>query len=55
MLPMGIVYALYEQARMAVASIMCGFAVGLAIILAWRIVPAYYQHSFPMARVRASN
>jgi len=50
MLPMGIVYALYAPARMAVASIMCGFALSLAIILALRIVPAYYKHSFPMAR-----
>lgn len=50
MLPMGIVYAFYEPARLAVASIMCGFALGLAFILALRIVPEYYKRSFPVAR-----
>ena len=50
MLPMGIVYAFYEPARMAVASIMCGFALGLAFILALRIVPEYSKRSFPAAR-----
>jgi hypothetical protein len=50
MLPMGIVYAFYEPARMAVASIMCGFALGLAFILALRIVPEYCKRSFPVAQ-----
>jgi len=49
MLPMGIVYAFYEPARMAVASIMCGFALGLAFILALRIVPEYYKRSYRAA------
>jgi hypothetical protein len=53
MLPMGIVYAFYEPARMAVASIMCGFALALAFILALRIVPEYYKRSFPLARPAA--
>ena len=46
---MGIVYAFYEPARMAVASIMCGFALALAFILALRVVPEYYKRSFPVA------
>ena len=50
MLPMGIAYAFYEPARVAVASIMCGFALSLAFILALRIVPEYYKRSFPVAR-----
>lgn len=47
MLPMGIVYAFYEPARMAVTSIMCGFALSLAFILTFRIVPEYYRRSIP--------
>ena len=45
MLPTGIVYAAYAPARLAVASIMCGFAVILAVILTFEIVPKYYRHS----------
>jgi len=44
MAPMGIVYALYAPARVAVTSIMCGFAVILAFIVAFQIVPKYYKH-----------
>jgi hypothetical protein len=44
MLPMGVVYALYAPARLAVASIMCGFALSLAFILAFRIVPEYCRY-----------
>jgi hypothetical protein len=46
MAPMGIVYAFYAPARSAVASIMCGFAVLLAIIVAFRIVPEYYRYVY---------
>jgi hypothetical protein len=45
MLPMGVVFAIYPPARLAVASIMCGFAVSLAFILAFRIVPRYYKYA----------
>lgn len=41
MAPMGIVYIFSEQARGAVESIMCGFAIILAFIIAFRIVPLY--------------
>jgi hypothetical protein len=44
MVPMGVVYAIYEPARIAVASIMCGFAVILAFIIAFQIVPKYYDY-----------
>jgi hypothetical protein len=41
MAPMGTVYTLFPSTRNAVASIMCGFALLLAFILAFKIVPAY--------------
>lgn len=44
MVPMGVVYAVYAPARTAVASIMCGFAVILALIIAFQIVPKYYNY-----------
>lgn len=44
MLPMGIVYAVYAPARIAVTSIMCGFAVILAFVIAFQIVPQYYKY-----------
>jgi hypothetical protein len=44
MLPMGLVYAFYAPARVAVTSIMCGFAVILAFIVAFQIVPKYYRY-----------
>ena len=47
MLPMGIAYALFVPARQALASIMCGFAVFFALILAFKIVPSYYKHLQP--------
>jgi len=47
MLPMGIVYAFYAPARVAVTSIMCGFAVILAFIVAFLIVPKYYGYIYP--------
>jgi len=47
MLPMGVVYAFYAPARVAVTSIMCGFAVILAFIVAFEIVPKYYQLKIP--------
>lgn len=40
MLPMAIVYALIPHARDGVPSIMCGFALIFAIILAWKIAPS---------------
>ncbi len=44
MLPMGFVYAIYAPARMAMPSIMCGFAVILAFIMTFKIVPEYYRY-----------
>ena len=41
MAPMGAVYLLFPETRNAVASIMCGFALVLAFILAFKVVPAY--------------
>jgi hypothetical protein len=41
MAPMGMVYIFSPISRNAVASIMCGFAVFLALILALKIVPEY--------------
>jgi hypothetical protein len=46
MVPMGIVYAIYAPARAAMTSIMCGFAVILAFIVAFQIVPEYYQYRY---------
>ena len=45
MLPMGIVYAVYAPARLAIASIMCGFALILAFILAFEIAQKYYRYT----------
>lgn len=39
LLPMAIAYLLIPATRAAVPSIMCGFAVTFAIILAWKVVP----------------
>lgn len=39
LVPMSIAYLLIPATRAAVPSIMCGFAVILAIILAWKVVP----------------
>ena len=47
MLPMGIVYAIYPPARLAVASVMCGFALILSFILAFEIAPKYYRYTGP--------
>jgi hypothetical protein len=41
MAPMGAVYVFFPTARNGVASIMCGFAIALALILAFKVVPAY--------------
>jgi hypothetical protein len=41
MAPMGAAYMFFPETRNAVASIMCGFAIALAFILALKIVPAY--------------
>jgi hypothetical protein len=39
--PMAATYLLFPVTRNAVASIMCGFAVAMAVILTFKIVPAY--------------
>lgn len=39
LIPTGITYFIVEQTRTAIPSIMCGFAVMLALILAFRILP----------------
>ncbi len=44
MLPLVIVYTLYAPARVAVASVMCGFAVIFAFILTFEIVPKFYRY-----------
>lgn len=41
MVPMAIVYMVFPETRDAVPSVMCGFAVILAILLAFIIVPKY--------------
>jgi hypothetical protein len=41
-LPLAIVYAFYAPARIAIASIMCGFAVIFAFILAFEITPRFH-------------
>jgi hypothetical protein len=41
MLPMGLSYVLFPVTRNAVASIMCGFAITLAFVLAFKVVPVY--------------
>jgi len=43
MIPMGIIYSLSPAARSAIPSIMCGFALILAFILAFKIAPLYYN------------
>jgi hypothetical protein len=44
LLPLVIVYVILAPARAAVASIMCGFAVIFAFILAFEIVPKFYHY-----------
>jgi hypothetical protein len=41
MAPMGLAYTFFPETRNAVASVMCGFAIALALILSLKIVPAY--------------
>jgi len=45
-LPMTIIYLMFPEARSAIPSIMCGFAIFLALILAFKVAPlsSYYQH-----------
>lgn len=43
MLPTAVAYLLYPVSRHAIASIMCGFAVIMAFILAFKIVPLYHE------------
>jgi hypothetical protein len=39
--PVGVLYILFPVTRNAVASIMCGFAAALAVILTFKVVPAF--------------
>ena len=51
--PMGIVYIVFPTTRGAVTSIMCGFAITLAFILALKVVPAYnraHRHRLPFVQ-----
>jgi hypothetical protein len=41
MAPMGLAYIFFPVTRNAAASIMCGFALTLALILAFKVVPAF--------------
>jgi hypothetical protein len=41
MAPMGAAYLFFPETRNAVASVMCGFAILLALIMTIKIVPAY--------------
>ena len=43
MLPLVAVYVFFAPARSAVASVMCGFALIFALILAFEIVPNFYK------------
>lgn len=43
MLPTAIMYLIYPISRHAIASIMCGFAVVMAFILAFKVVPLYHE------------
>ncbi len=44
-MPMAIVLALYEYTLVGVTSIMCGFAVIFALILAIRVIPLYHRET----------
>jgi len=43
-LPLSMVYVFIAGSRVAVASIMCGFAIIFAIILTFKIAPVYYRY-----------
>ncbi len=43
-LPMGIVFIFYDFAYRGAISIMCGFALILALIIAARVVPLYHKN-----------
>ncbi|MDD5731341.1 MAG: hypothetical protein PHU42_00370 [Patescibacteria group bacterium] len=45
MLPMGLVYIISPSVRSAVPSVMCGFAIILALILALKVVPEYNKEN----------
>ncbi len=44
MVPMFIIYVISENTRNAIASIMCGFAIIFAFIIALKIVPDYHRN-----------
>lgn len=46
MVPMSVVYMVFPETRNAVPSIMCGFAIILAILLAFIIVPKYHNKKY---------
>jgi len=45
LLPMGIVYIISPETRSAVPSVMCGFAIIMALILALKVVPEYNREN----------
>jgi len=45
LLPMGIIYIISPQVRSAVPSVMCGFAIIMALILAFIVVPEYNEEN----------
>jgi len=45
LLPMGIIYIISPQVRSAVPSVMCGFAITMALILALIVVPKYNKEN----------
>jgi hypothetical protein len=47
MAPMGLAYILFPVTRNAVASVMCGFALMLAFILTFKVLPAQERLSTP--------
>jgi hypothetical protein len=54
MAPMGILYIVFPVTRNATASIMCGFAMVLAFILTFKVVPLYDRVHGPRESPRVS-
>lgn len=55
MVPMGGAYVLAPSVHQAVPSVMCGFAVMLALILAWRVLPLYHRDEHHHVHVKRKN
>ncbi len=51
-LPLTLVYILIPIARVAIASIMCGFAIIFAFILAFKIAPIYHECVKAKSRIK---